>query len=249
MIPTILMYHRIGHRPGDGITVSPELFEKQLAYLRKKNFQTISLQSWYEHLETSKPLPSKTIILTFDDGYQDNWLVAAPLLKKYDFTATVFVVANQIGKINNWDTVPHRHGAPLMSVEELKQWLQLGNEIQSHGMTHAPMNQISCEQSEHEARESKKALENLFGINISFFCYPYGLLNDDVKKVIKEAGYSGALAILQGSSWSPIDFFAIPRIKISERDTLFKFSCKVSSFAQFFAQLKYKTQKIKAKWC
>lgn len=248
MIPPILMYHRIGSRPGDGITVSPKLFEKQLAYLKKNNFQTISLQTWYEHFKTNKPVPPKNLILTFDDGYQDNLLIAAPLLKKYGFTATVFVVADQIGKFNNWDTVSHRHGAELMSIDELESWLAMGCEISSHGMTHAPMSLISLEQMSYEATESKKILETLFNIEVPFFCYPYGLLNKDSKKILKEAGYHGALAILQDASWSPIDLFAIPRIKISEQDNLFKFAWKVSPMHNFFAQMKYYTQKFKSKW-
>lgn len=250
MIPAILMYHRIGHRPGDGLTVSPELFEKQLEYLRKNNFQTISLLDWYNSVKNGEKLPAKSVILTFDDGYKDNWDIAAPLLQKYGFTATVFMVAEQIGKINNWD-IGHsqRYGAELMSKEELSRWLQMGCQVESHGVQHLAWTNLTKEQMMAEASQSKKILEEELGIKIHFFCYPYGLLNDQSKEVLKKVGYLGALAILHGASWKtdPIDFFALPRIKISERDHLFKFSWKVSSLHNLFTQLKRYTQILKGK--
>lgn len=245
MIPPILMYHRIGHRPGDGITVSPELFELQLKKLKQQNYQTMSLFEWHQMVTTDTPIPKKTIIITFDDGYRDNLQIAAPLLKKYGFTATVFPVAEQIGKVNNWDNVAHRLGAELMSVEELKEWHRLGFEIGSHGMTHAAMNQIDSTSIRYESYDSKALLEKLLGIPIHFFCYPYGFLSEESKVSLKSAGYLGALAILYGAQWDPIDWFAIPRVKISERDQPFTFSWKVSSLHKFFAQSKYRTKRIK----
>ena len=188
---------------------------------------------------------SKTVIITFDDGYRDNLQIAAPLLKKYGFTATVFAVAGQIGKVNNWDNVTHRLGAELMSVDELKEWHSLGFEIGSHGMSHAAMNQIDSTAIHYESLQSKLLLEELLDIPIHFFCYPYGFLNEEAKVSLRNDGYLGALAILYGAQWDPIDWFAIPRVKISERDQPFTFSWKVSALHKLFAQSKYRTKMIK----
>lgn len=245
MIPPILMYHRIGYQPGDGIVVSPELFEKQLRFLKENNYQTISLATWHELTTQGKKLPPKSIILTFDDGYKDNWEQAAPLLKKYGFSATVFMVAGEIGKENNWDNIPPRRGAPLMSLEELKGWVAQGCEVGSHGVSHANMTLIDPDALRNEIRKSKEILETSLEVPITFFCYPYGFLNDAVKKELALAGYHGALAILFDAKWDELDWFAIPRIKISERDQVFKFRWKVSSLHNFFAQMKYYTRRVK----
>lgn len=245
MIPPILMYHRIGYQPGDGIVVSPELFEKQLLFLKENNYQTISLATWHKSTTQGKKLPDKSIILTFDDGYKDNWEQAAPLLKKYGFSATVFMVAGQIGKENNWDAVPPRRGAPLMSIEELKGWMDQGGEVGSHGMSHANITLADPTTLRYEIQKSKEILETSLEAPVDFFCYPYGFLNVNVKKELELIGYQGALAILFNAKWSNLDWFAIPRIKISERDQIFKFRWKVSPLHNFFAQTKYYTRRIK----
>lgn len=231
MIPPILMYHRIGHRPGDKNTVSPERFELQLQYLEDHKFTTFTLSDWYQKVHNGVKIPEKSVILTFDDGYRDNWELAMPLLLRYGCTATVFMISSLVGKTNLWEKKELRQGVKMMEAEHLREWTRGGMEVGSHGVAHCRVTTFNEEELKKETLHSKQILEEITGEKVNFFCYPNGSFNEIVVKVLQEMGYWGSVAIYENASWNePVKWFALPRIRVTNSDEPGIFRWKVSKY-------------------
>jgi len=161
--------------------VTKENFEKQLIYLLNNGFKNISLEEWYRAVKNQVPLEGKFFAITFDDGYRDNYYVAYPILKKYNLTATFFIITSMIGE---------KHFRNFhMNYEELETLLWHGMEIGSHTVHHYYMKTITLELRQYEIIASKYFLEKLFNIKVKSFSYPRGVITSDIKLYLKKAGY------------------------------------------------------------
>jgi hypothetical protein len=133
----ILMYHHIDYLPPNAsklwqdLTVSPETFEAQMKYLFEQNYQPITFEEFLNFLKNKKEIPEKSLIITFDDGWKNQYQNAFPVLKKYNFRATFFVVVTYIG------------GSALMNWKELRELIENKMEIGSHSMTHPNLKNLS----------------------------------------------------------------------------------------------------------
>lgn len=224
----ILMYHRINNIPGDRITVPPQMLAAQLGYLKQKGYTTISLMDLYAHVTQGKPVPSRSVILTFDDSYEDNLLYALPLLQQYGMRATVFPITGWIGKYNDWEDYPGKPRCRTMSWEQLKLWCQAGMEVGCHTVNHPHLTALSASEIETELTISKTMLEERLGRTIDFLCYPYGSFDNRVKEIGKRIGFKGAVAIFEGTAFLRTDLWALRRVLISQRQSLKEFALKVS---------------------
>lgn len=219
----ILMYHYVEEIPpgADAIrrdlTVSPEAFEAQLQALAEQGYHTISLTDLYLHLTVGKPLPEKPIILTFDDGYRDAYTVVFPLLQKYGFTATFFVLA----------TPAHYESPTYLTWTMMKEMADAGMEIQGHGRDHVDLRNRSYEFLVYQILGIKEAIEYHTGKPVRFFCYPSGLYDDDVIAVLRSAGYWGAVTTQYGRLHTRENLFTLQRIRIRGSDSLETFLAKV----------------------
>ena len=131
----ILMYHRIASVPGDRNALPEEKFEEQMRYLEENGFHSITVEELQAHFLHGKRLPKKPVVLTFDDGYEDNFSAALPILKKYRHVGNVFPIANWIGRENKWENfgkAPTR----TMDERELALWQNEGHYVGSHTMDH-----------------------------------------------------------------------------------------------------------------
>lgn len=216
----ILMYHRID-RPNRessvyGQYVSPKLFERQLLLLRRMRFETVGLD-----VLTSGAWPTalRPVVITFDDGFQNYFTEALPVLKGLNMTSTVFVVSSLIGKTNEWNRVEGDVVEPLMGEAEIRAALAVGQSIGSHSQTHADLCQLSAEQLRAEVEGSKRDLESQFDLTIKWFCYPYGRQNPTVAEAVQKAGYFGAASTLPGPNVPSTDPFLWRRTNI-RRDTI-----------------------------
>lgn len=223
----ILMYHRIADIPGDRNSLSPVKFAEQLDYLSSQGFHTVSLQDVHAYYTTGKKLPSKPVLLTFDDGYEDNLSVALPLLAARNMMATVFPISDWVGKPNDWENFG-KPPAVTMNWEQLQKWLNAGMEIGSHTVSHPFLTQLSGEALQSELTQSKDTLSSRLSISADFLCYPYGDYSAQVITAAKEAQYKGALAIYDKAPLWNLDLYALPRIPISSRQPLWEFAIKVS---------------------
>jgi peptidoglycan/xylan/chitin deacetylase (PgdA/CDA1 family) len=171
----------------------PELLDRQCSLLSKYGFHSVTMGQL-----ASGDLPRRPVVLTFDDAYVNFHTAALPILKRYGFTATVFVVTNQIGGSNVWDTALGDVSQPLMNLEQIKDCLANGIEIGGHTVDHLDLAFQSEKSIWFQLDEGKKRLESLTGQPVNTFCYPYGGVNDKVRELTNKAGYKVACTTKRG---------------------------------------------------
>lgn len=233
----VIMYHRvINNAENEGVYgtyIYEDMFKKHLQYLKDKNYTVITFKDldkigWRNRFEKGK----KYIILTFDDGYKDNYDLAFPILKEFNFKATIFLMGSLT--YNEWDVkAGGERKFSLMSVEMIKEMQDYGIEFGAHTFNHPKINTLSNEEIEHQIVDVKKPLEEKIGKEIITFAYPYGILNDYAKEMAKKAGYTFALATDSGSVCLSDDLYQIRRIAIFPNTNLFSFKRKVAGNYNF----------------
>jgi peptidoglycan/xylan/chitin deacetylase (PgdA/CDA1 family) len=209
--PMVLMYHSVEPYTSDPyhVTVRPERFDRQLRWLRRRGLRGTSMR------ELLRSGPDRRLVgLTFDDGYADFVSHVMPVLARYGFTATVFVIAGALGGANTWD-----HPGPrkfLMTADEVRYAAGAGIEIGSHSLTHQRLPDAGERVLADEVRGSRAILSELVGEDVDGFCYPYGAAGAREVDAVRAAGYGYACAVRPPV---PGDRYAIPRAFIGDRDT------------------------------
>lgn len=225
-IVPILMYHHVAPGHADSkLFVSPEAFDRQVGFLVRRGFRVITLEELARTIRRGERVRLKTVLLTFDDGFRDFYEHAYPVLKRHRVPATVFAVANDVGKTREF---------PFCSWEELREMSENGIEVGSHTLTHASLPQLGARELEREIGESKKVLEAGLGKPVRFLSYPGGAFDDRARQAVKAAGYEAAVATHPGASYGDRDLWTLRRLRVSRScDNLFWFWFKVSGFYGF----------------
>ena len=229
----VLMYHRVAPSGSEELAdwrVTPEEFEKQLAFLKEAGFQSVSLKDWRAWVDDKTPFPRGGIIITFDDGYVDFAEYAWPLLQKYGFSATVNLVADEIGKYNRWDEKEFGEQVPLLSWQEIRVLQAQGVEFGSHTSNHLKLDRISPFKAWRELKKSKWALEEGLNTTIDTVAYPFGLHNRLVHLLAALNGYDYAFTCQPGAVTTRHSMMAMPRIEIEGSYTLEDFIDLVDEF-------------------
>lgn len=176
--------------------VEPAVFEKQMNFLRDNGYTAISFDDLLNFFNKGESLPEKPIIINFDDGWENQYLNAFPILKDKKLIATFFVYTNSLG---------HER---FMTWDEIKELSRAGMTIGSHTETHPYLFKIFDPAIlKKEIFESKQILEELLGEKINLFSYPYGQLNDKIMELVKEAGYEAARGLAWGLYQTKDDIF------------------------------------------
>ncbi len=223
----ILMYHYISELPADAdvyrrdLTVVPEKFEAQLAYLQEHGYHTVTLEDIYLALSEGRPLPENPIALTFDDGYEDAYTEAMPLLKKYGYVGTFFLLA----------TPPHYEAPGYMTWKQIAAMAEAGMSMQAHGRDHYDLRGRTYDFLVYQILGAKQAVEAHTGKPVHFFCYPSGRYDDDTQAVVKSAGYWGAVTTAWGTKERLDNSYAWPRIRVRGK-------WLVNDFASVLAELR-----------
>ena len=235
----VIMYHRVikdeSEKGVHGTYVTVEQFEEQMKYLKKKGYETVTFKDLLNNRYKQRfDKDKKWIMLTFDDGYKDNYENAFPILKKYQFKGIIYILDGI--EYNKWDV--DNPGNPekrftLMNQEELLEMQNYGIEFGGHTSTHPRLADLSIENVKSEIINSKSNIEKIIGRELLSFAYPYGSLNEEVKKIPQEAGYKFAVATDSGSIVFSDDLFEIRRIGIFPTNNLFNFKRKVSGRYNF----------------
>ena len=202
----ILGYHAVGDGEND-LSVSAAEFRRQLEWLMQHGYRLMTMSQWHEAMTTGQPLASRTVILTFDDGFRSVLTHAAPILAEYG-AATVFVLTDYVGRTNSFDRPFQAPELPLLSWDQIERLKRLGWDIQSHGRRHYPMFRLQPSVLEDEAAGSKALLEQRLGEPVRFLCYPYGAFEPASMETARRAGYVGAVTCRSGvlpSSRSAVD--------------------------------------------
>ncbi len=207
----IIMYHNAepSERKGALNSVSNKNFEYQMAFLKRHKFNVISLTDLARAIREKRFLPHNSVVITFDDGYADNYHHAFPILKKYGFPATIFIVASLIGHENylTWD--------------QIKEMEFSGIDFGSHTLTHPYLPDLTRDQQRKEIIGSKEFIESRLGHTIHHFSYPIGGFNEDSKALAEEAGYLSACTTNRGYTRFNEDLYELKRIRFGNKDNVY----------------------------
>ena len=198
----VLNYHKIDNT-FISLAVRPDDFEAQMKYLSENGYHTISPDELYDSLAGTGELPENPVLITFDDGYVDNYTNAYPILKKYGFKATIFVITSFLGKDKNY-----------MTWDQARELDANGISIESHTVDHKSMTDLTDEQLRMELVESKKKAEKELGHPVEYMAYPTGTYNLHIAEMVKEAGYKAAFTIKYGNVDKASNIYALERVPI-----------------------------------
>lgn len=206
----ILMYHYVSWPPAGAdryrrdLSVAPEQLAEHLAYLQREGYQGITLYDLYNHLTSGQPLPQKPVILTFDDGYRDNYDNAFPLLRQYGFPATFFVLTEVTSQ-----------GVPdYMTWDQLREMAAAGMEVECHGRVHDDLPEIPYDRLVWQVLGCREMIEAELGQRPRFVAYPSGQFNEEVAAVFASDHYWGGISTQQGTWHSSDNLFALKRLRV-----------------------------------
>lgn len=222
---TILTYHHIADVPPDyperNLCVSPAHFDAQMQFLRRKGWPVVSLDAVRRELLGEIRLPAHAVAITFDDGTCSILTHAVPILKRYGFAATVFVVTGHLQEEPR-GIASHGRFEPLTR-DDLLILAREGLTIGSHSQTHRRLAELSAEECDREVVGSKQSLEYVLAEPVHWFSYPYGSFNHHVIESVQRAGYSGAASVIRDNRNSAKHLFYLQRVMVMDNTTLSRF--------------------------
>jgi len=216
------MYHGIAMDGPEALRqwrVTPAAFEEQLRYLRDSGFRSTTLDEWREARERSRPLPGRRVLITFDDGYADFAEHAWPLLRRYGFSALVFVVTDRVGETADWDAALGG-GAPLLTWDAIRTLHGEGVSFGSHSASHANLMTLTPEHLVRELAMSRSALEAALGVPVTSVAYPFGECDAAVSHLAGACGYEYGLRAGGGPTGPREPWLLLSRIEMTGDDTL-----------------------------
>jgi peptidoglycan/xylan/chitin deacetylase (PgdA/CDA1 family) len=228
----ILTYHHIGVPSGTKwrlLSVSQRSFEYQMSFLKRHGFQVISFDDLVEGIKKGQEFSRNTVVIQFDDGYEDNYTYAYPILKKYGFPAIIFLVSDKVGTPG------------FLTWDEIKEMERYNIAAGSHTRHHAYLPRMGLAQAGEEITGSKKIIEDHLGHAINYFCYPSGGFTEDIKGLVKLAGYKAAATTNRGKDRFNFDLYELKRIHMNNTDDHYSgliLWCKLSGYYNLFRQLK-----------
>jgi peptidoglycan/xylan/chitin deacetylase (PgdA/CDA1 family) len=208
----VFAYHKIAPPPAQTrdpfLYVSPERFEEQLAALRRAGFVSASLSE----VRGVEDYRARKAVITFDDGCRNVLEHGLESLSRHGFRAIQFLVPAFLGRRNEWDIAKGDTPEALMDEGEVRQWLAAGHEIGSHSMTHRNLRHVDQAGLREEISDSRKSLEDRFGVRVEHFCYPYGAWNEAARDTARDAGYATACTMDFGVNNRATPAFELRRI-------------------------------------
>ena len=210
----IFNYHQINDVDENMLTVSTTEFETQMAWLEGNGYQTITVSELLDFLEGKGSLPERPVLITFDDGYIDNYQCAFPILKKHNMKACIFLISEYISLYPNY-----------LTWEQLTEMQASGIEFGSHTVDHNVLTELSPNSVNHELADSKSVLEKRLGRRVDVLAYPCGFTNEYIKSRVNFSGYRAAFTVNLGNVHPGDDLYALNRVPIfgALPHTMFRF--------------------------
>ena len=230
MTVPILMYHSIIDNHNQSVSIKS--FEKQMLLMKKLGYQTIN----FDKLDDKDN--KKKFIITFDDAYENIFLNAFPILKKFGFSATCYVITNKIGSSNDWDKGNENFKEMnLMNFDQIKEWVLNDFEIGSHTMDHLDLTKLNNEEKIHQVANSKKFLSNMFNTKVDSFAYPFGSYDLETQNLVKK--YYNFAVTTRRSRYinNKFNYELLPRVPINRDSSLLKFFFKIKTI---YEDIKFK---------
>jgi peptidoglycan/xylan/chitin deacetylase (PgdA/CDA1 family) len=205
--------------------------------LRDRRFNIISLNNLVNRMRNGQPLRSKTAVITFDDGFKNFYLNAYPILQKFGFCATVFLVPGYIGKTSRWNAT--LRGMPVLDLlewDEIKEMTNNGIDFGAHSMTHEVLAKLSLEEARREIVKSKLAIQEYLNHDVTVFSYPYGITNSKIRALV-QAEFQGACGTRMDFVSMHSDIYELPRIDMFYFSKNNFLSLLGSSFFHFYIKM------------
>ena len=221
--PLVLMYHGVDRVPADrdpyGMFVTPEAFRAQVELLLEVGFVPIDEETFLAGLQ-GHPLPRRSVLLTFDDGYVGLGEHAAPYLASLGVPSLLFVPAGLLGGESAWLEPRHRH--PLMSAEELREVRGQGMAVGAHGLDHSDLTELSDRDLWRHTADTRAELESVVGEQVRTFAFPYGTHDARARAAVRAAGYHAGFAVHEAAGR-----LAVRRVDVNATDTPRTFRLKL----------------------
>lgn len=208
----ILMYHSIAYQKGNDLRIPKDKFYLEMNYLKGKGFTFINLDELYSIFSGIAKPPKKPIVITLDDGYEDNYINAFPILKKFGIKATIFDITDCIDKDNAYITS-----------DQITEMIKSGIDIESHTYNHDDLSKLSYKAQYQTLEKSREELESIEGKRIKYIAYPSGAYNNYTESAVKDAGYIMAVTTKPGFSSKTNGLFFLHRVRISNNLSLKQF--------------------------
>lgn len=210
----VLNYHQINDENITPLAVRVSHFRDEMDYLKNNGYHTITMDELYDYLAEGAPLPDKPVLITFDDGYIDNYVNAYPILKERHMKATLFMIGDAI------DTEPSR----FLTTEQLQDMDKNGFSIEAHTYAHKKLTKFEEEALYNDLTKSKEVLEQILHRPVNYLAYPGGFNNKLVQATTEKAGYRLAFTVQPGNVMSGDNLYALNRLSIFEgMDSWFSF--------------------------
>lgn len=229
----VIMYHSINPDTKNGslLVVTPDNFRRQMRFLKDHRYKVISLEEAADFIKNKKRPPSRSIAITFDDGYLDNYTYAFPILKEYNFPATIFIVVNEVG-------LPPENRLSWSQIRVMQEsgLVTFGSHTISHPNLEGIISQAALKD---QIDGSKKILEEKLGGAVNTFAYPGGKFTKEARQAVIDAGYKLGVATNPGRVVADNDIFLIKRLRISKNcDNLFIFWIETSGYYNLLRESK-----------
>lgn len=216
----VLNYHQINNTDHNSLTLSATEFEAQMKYLSQAGYTAISPDQLANYLQYGTALPAKPVVITFDDGYEDNYQVAYPILQKYQFTATIFIITDYVS-----------HYGKYLTWNQIKEMSDNKISFEAHTLNHILLPKYSDEEVRKQLVKSKQALEWQLGKKVEYLAYPGGTYDQRIIGLTKEAGYRAAFTVNFGRDKANSTLYTLNRIPI--------FGGGSHTFAHFWLRLNF----------
>jgi peptidoglycan/xylan/chitin deacetylase (PgdA/CDA1 family) len=234
-LPLVLLYHRIALTTSAEdplrLGVSPERFASHMKLLHDKGFKTVTPDDTCGKTIKGGAGTEKNVVITFDDGYLDNYSHAFPILREYGFCATIFLVTDLVGKMSAWDT---SQPVQLMGWSQVKEMAEREISFQSHTRTHPNLQTLDDGAVMNELLGSRNKLEDILGFPVRHFAYPYGRFDQRVSRLVGMAGYRSGWAAGHAAGGA----FAMERMQVTSGDNNLRFVLKARGWASLVRKIR-----------
>jgi len=237
----VLMYHRVVEEAPPKQThwhyVTLSKFKRQMKIIEKLGFTPINFYDYLLYKEGKLTLPTKPVIITFDDGYLDTFEQAVPVLREMDMTAVIFVMGNRNLERAFWDELNEEDVCPLMSDEQIRIADQQGFEIGAHSFDHVDLVNLSDRDISCQIKKSKEAIESVLNKRIYTFAYPYGSVDERVRDIVAASDFLFACGVYTGSAKFGDTLFDFRRLAVNQHTTTLNFLSKITlpyQYAEWF---------------
>ncbi|WP_251861634.1 polysaccharide deacetylase family protein [Clostridium sp. Marseille-Q2269] len=214
----VLMYHSIDYEKGNELRLPKEQFREQMKYLKDNGYTTLTLHELYSFLDKNKPVPEKSIVITLDDGYVDNYTNAYPILKEFGLKATVFAITSNIDKDKR-----------SITSKQIKEMDDAGVQIASHTYNHDKLDDLSYEKQVQTMKRAKDDLEKILNHKVEYIAYPYGKWNEESIKAAKYVGYKMAVTTQGGWTNKQNGMYTLKRVYISSLKGMDNFKDRIAN--------------------